>query len=270
MIFILVATWIGVKVLKYKGVVYQNPVRSKRVQTFVSIVVLATIGVSCFLTYQMIRKNIFLAKAQSFIEQQMVFPNTQVLTHKEYISDGKRYIDVTLIGSALPKDSLQLAMLNKLDSVGLGGTILQIKQGITVSSITSSTSTPGKDFADFYNIAQRELLQRESVIDSLNSIIKSHTWFNDQSMEIAPEIKVLFPTVKDIAMSKMIATPVENINADTLSIIFVKAERGFSENDRNKLTNYLRIRYNDPEIGLAVNPHGFPWPSEKPVEHKNE
>ena len=28
----------------------------------------------------------------------MVFPNTQVLTHKEYVEGNKRYIDVTLIG----------------------------------------------------------------------------------------------------------------------------------------------------------------------------
>ena len=47
---------------------------------------------------------------------------------------GARHIDVTLIGAALPKDSLQLAMLTKLDSVGLGGTVLTIKQGFSLEN----------------------------------------------------------------------------------------------------------------------------------------
>ncbi|MCH5237895.1 MAG: TIGR00341 family protein [Muribaculaceae bacterium] len=260
MLFILVATWIGVKVLKYKGVVYQNPIRSKRVQTLVTIIVFATIGVSCFLTYQMIRKNIFMAKAQAFIEQEMVFPNTQVLSHKEYVDGGKRYIDVTLIGTALPKDSLQLAMLNKLDSVGLGGTILQIKQGFSVSNMATTSGSPEKNFAEFYNLAQQELIQRQSMIDSLNGIIKSHTWFNDQSLVIAPEIKVLFPQIKDIALSKMVATPVEKMTPDTISIIFIRTNSGFTEKDKKKLTDYLKVKYNDPTLGISVNPYGFPWP----------
>lgn len=262
MIFILFATWIGVKILKYKSVIYQNPERSKRVQIFITVVVFCTVGVSAFLTYRMITKNIFLAKAQTFVEQEMVFPNTQVLSHKEYITGGKKYIDVTLIGTALPKDSLQLAMMNKLDSVGLGGTILQIKQGFSVASMAESSVEPQKNFAEFYNLAQQELLQRQSMIDSLKGVIKSHTWFNDQSAEIAPEVKVLFPMVKDIALAKMVATPVESVSPDTVSMIFVRARPGFTEVERKKLEEFLRVKFKDRELGLTVNPRNFPWPSE--------
>lgn len=262
MIFILFATWIGVKILKYKAVVYQNSKRSKHVQLFVTIVVFCTVGVSCFLTYQMIRKNIFYAKAQNFVEQQMVFPNTQVLSHKEYISGGKRYIDVTLIGNAMPKDSLQLAMLNKLDSVGLGGTILNIKQGFSVSAVNSE-ATPGKNFAEFYSMAQQELLQKQSVIDSLQDVIKGNSWFNEQSSELAPELKVLFPSVKDIALSQMVVTSLDTIRPDTVSMVFVKSSINISERERQKMIDFLRVRFKDDKLGLTVNPHGFPWPAEK-------
>ena len=261
MIFILFATWIGVKILKYKSVVYQNPSRSKRVQIFITIVVFCTIGVSCFLTYRMITKNIFLAKAQAFVEQQMVFPNTQVLSHKEYISSGKKYIDVTLIGTALPKDSLQLAMYNKLDSVGLGGTILQIKQGFSVSSMNTNNTSPEKNFAEFYSMAQQELLLKQTTIDSLKEVIGAHNWFNEQTSELAPELKVLFPGIRDIALSKMIVTSVEKISPDTVSMVFVKSAAYITETERKKLIDYLRLRLNDNSVGLTVNPQGFPWPT---------
>ena len=262
MVFILVATWIGVKLLKYKGVVYQNTVRNKRIQSFVTAVVVATIGVSCFLTYQMIRKNIFMAKAQAFVEQEMVFPNTQVLSHKEYIIGGKRHIDVTLIGSEMPRDSLQLAMLNKLDSVGLGGTILNIKQGFSVGSLPGQETSPARDFADFYNIAQQELLQKQTMIDSLKDQIRLHNWFDRQSMEVAPELAVIFPQVKDIALSKMVAASVEGGRQDTVRMVFVRSSTPFVEKERTKLLEYLKVRFDDKELGLTVNPQGFPWPSE--------
>ena len=260
MIFILFATWIGVKVLKYKAVVYQNPARSKHVQLFITIVVFCTIGVSCFLTYRMIRKNIFLAKAQAFVEQQMVFPNTQVLSHKEYMEGNKRFIDVTLIGTALPKDSLQLAMMNKLDSVGLGGTILQIKQGFSVN-LNDNTSSPEKNFAEFYSMAQQELLQKQSQIDSLRNIISARNWFDAQSSELAPEMKILFPAIQDIAISKMMVTSVDNVSPDTISMVFVRAVAPISQKEQNKLKDYLRLRLDDNGIGLTINPHGFPWPA---------
>lgn len=262
MVFILFATWIGVKLLHYKGVVYQNPIRNRRIQTFITIVVFATVGVSCFLTYQMIRRNVFMARAQAFVEQEMVFPNTQVLSHREFIDRGKRYIDVTLIGTALPLDSLKLALINKLDSVGLGGTILNIKQGFSVNALTSSSSNPEKDFSEFYEIAQRELLQKQTMIDSLKDIIKSHDEFNIQTLEVAPEIKILFPEVKDIALSKMIVTSIDSVTPDTVSMIFVKTGYAFTDRDRKKLMEFLRVRFNDSNIGLTVNPKGFPWPSE--------
>ena len=261
MVFILFATWIGVKILKYKAVVYQDTGRNKRLQTFVTIVVFCTVGVSCFLTYQMIRKNVFLARAQAFVEQQMVFPNTQVLSHKEYIEGGKKYIDVTLIGSSLPKDSLQLAMINKLDSAGLGGTILQIKQGFSVNSVNTNAMSPEKNFAEFYSMAQQEMLEKQSTIDSLKAVIKLHTWFSDQSPEIASEIGVLFPSIKDIALSKMVVTSVDSVKPDTVSMVFVKSSYYLPETERKKMIDYLRLRFKDEHIGLTVNPSNFPWPS---------
>ena len=62
MIFILFATWIGVKLMGYKKVVYQDARRYRRVQIIVYSIVFATVGISAFLTVGMISKNIFLNK----------------------------------------------------------------------------------------------------------------------------------------------------------------------------------------------------------------
>ena len=257
-VFILFATWIGVKLMKFKKVVYQDERRAKRIQIIVYTVVFLTIGVSAWLTYGMIRKNIFMAAAADFVENEMVFPNTQVLNHKEYVKGGKNYIDVTLIGASLPKDSLQLAMMNKLDSVGLGGTVLQIRQGF---SMTPQDIDESKNADKFYTLMQQEIASRQLQIDSLRSVIANAQSFSDESIAISPEVKVLFPSIDDIALSRMVATSISGTDRDTLNMVFVNAPRGLTPAERKKLIEYVGVRLHRKNIHLTMNPSGFPWPS---------
>lgn len=258
MIFILFATWIGVKLMGYKKAVYQNEKRAKKVQTIVYSIVGVTIAISIYLTAVMFNKSIFVSKASEFVEKEMVFPNTQVLNHKEYIEKGKRHIDVTLIGAALPKDSLQLAMMNKLDSVGLGGTILRIKQGF---SLTNREIDDEQNFDQFYRLMQSEIAAKDSQIDSLKDIVDTHRQFSEESVSLSPEIKVLFPSIQDIALSRMVAARIGDLSTDTVSMIFVNAPRGLTAQERKKLTEYISVRLNIKDINLTMNPSNFPWPS---------
>ncbi len=261
MIFIMVTTWVGVKLMGFKSVVFQDERRAQRVQRIVTAVVVATVCVSVYLTVVMIRKNVFIEKASEFVENQFVFPNTQVLSHREYIEGNTRRIDVTLIGEALPKDSLQLAMVNKMDSVGLGGTLLTIKQGF---SMANGKELDGEDRGQFYALMQNEIAQRQEEIDSLKSIVSLHKQFSDESVRVSPEVKVLFPAVKDIALARMVASAVGNDQVtDTIDMMFVNAPAGLTAADRRKLTEYVEVRLNRKNIHLTLNPSGFPWPSSK-------
>lgn len=262
MMFIFVASWIGVKLFRFKPVIYQDATRARKVKTIVYIVLAGMLGLSAYLTVVMVQKNIFIERASKFVQNEMVFPNTQVLNSKEYVEGNKRYIDVTLIGEALPKDSLQLAMMNKLDSCGLGGTILNIKQGFAMSK---GGAADLKDESQFYTLMQSELTRQQTMIDSLRGVIATSQEFNEESGKIAPEIKVLFPSVRDIALSQMVASTTEKSNVtDTLNMIFVNAPNGLSQAERSKLIDYVDVRLKKGHLHLTVNPSSFPWPSAKP------
>lgn len=260
MIFIFFATWIGVKVLRYKKVVYNNEDRAKKIQRIVYLIVGITVAISVYLTVNMIGKSIFINEASKFVESEMIFPNTQVLNHREYVEKGKKYIDVTLIGAALPKDSLQLAMMNKLDSVGLGGTVLNIKQGF---SIAAGEIDDEKNFVKFYKLMQSEIASRQNEIDSLKALVNHHRQFSDESVRVSPEVKILFPSVKDIALSQMVATQIDGGARDTVSMLFVNAPSGLPLKERKKLIEYIEVRLKSKNIHMTLNPSDFPWPSSK-------
>lgn len=256
-IFILFASWTGVKLMGFKSLPGAETPRAKHVKWTVYTLVCLTVALSVWLTIGMFRKNIFMAQASEFVEREMVFPNTQVLNHREYIDKGKRYIDVTLIGAALPKDSLQLAMLNKLDSAGLGGTVLHITQGF---SMDRAAMRSDGDFNRFYQLTQQQIATSQQEIDSLRAVIKLHGEYGAQTLKIAPEVSVLFPMVKDIALSRMVATSPQGNTTDTLHLLLVNAPGGIGAADRRKLTGYARVRLADSTLRLVVNPGGIPWP----------
>ena len=269
MIFILVATWIGIKLMGFTRVTYGNEVRHTRIRWIIYTVVAGTIGVSVWLTVMMIQKNIFYARADEFVKREMVFPNTQVLSHEDIYEHGKKTISVTLIGEALPKDSLQLAMMQKLDSAGLGGTMLDIRQGYTARN----TAQSNLDTSDkFYSIMQQELFAKQATIDSLKGVIKTAASFSRESLVLTPEIRVLFPAVREVAFSNLVTSIPESEKLDTLHMAFINAPGGLSTTERNKLREYLELRLNEKGVHLAVNPAGFPWPKaeEKVPAENNE
>ena len=255
MIFILFATWIGVKLLDYKSVTYQSSNRARKVRSIMYSIITATIIFSCYLTYEMIKKNLFLSEATDFVEREMIFPNTQVLSHKEYISKGNRYIDVTLIGQALPKDSLQVALMAKLDSIGLGGTILKITQGF---SITENENTP--DYDKYFYLLQNQLVQSQRQIDSLQNLLNRRDNLYDKTKDIAPEIKILFPQITDIATANMSATTIANMRTDTVDIVVIHASTNINNNEYKKLEEYIKLRLGLRTVHLSINPPKFPWP----------
>lgn len=257
-IFILVATWIGVKLMKYTRVSYGSLQRYHRIRWILYVVVVATIGVSVWLTVTMISKNVFYAKADEFVRNEMVFPNTQVLNHEELYEHGKRIINVTLIGEALPKDSLQLVMMHKLDSVGLGGTLLNIKQGFSMSTAALEAEADGDD-EKFIQLMHAELLAKQNEIDSLKNVISAGNMFSQGSEVLAPELKVLFPGIRDVAFANTVATRPDTEKADTLHIAFINVPGGLGAAERKKLKEYIELRLNQPDVQMSINPANFPW-----------
>lgn len=257
MIFIFFATWIGVKLMGFKKVVYQNESRARKIKAIAYTAVIATIGVSIYLTVIMINNNIFLDKASKFVETQMVFPNTQVLNHNEYVKDGKKYINVTLIGDALPKDSLQLAMLNKLDSVGLGGTVLNIKQGFSLSK----TELAEKDNSDqfVYQMLQNELARKNAEVDSLYGIIKNNSEFTQITSDLIPELKIIFPSLQDLAVGSILIARDANEKSDTANIVYVKSGITLTNKEKKQMSDLIELRLKKKNIHIIDNPASFPW-----------
>ena len=245
----------------------QDTARARRIQVLVYTIVIATVGVSAYLTAIMLQKSIFMERAAQFVQTEMVFPNTQVLSHREYVERGARHIDVTLIGDPLPKDSLQLAMTRRLDEAGLGGTRLNIHQGFSIERAQPGPVTNNEEASRMYAIMQSQLAARQNTVDSLSRIIDGQRRVTDAAVRLSPEVRVVFPGVSAMAMTHTVASDVSgDIPSDTVYLLMVNAPRGLAAAERKRLADYAAVRLNLPAVDICVNPPAFPWPEAKTEE----
>lgn len=248
-IYIAFATTIGVKIMKYTPKEFVDARRAKKVKQTVYWCVILTMLPSVYLTYTMIRDNNFSMRASRFVESEFNFPSTQVLNYNARTVNGQRIIDVTLIGRLLPTDSLDLVMSSRLDQFGLEGTKLKIIQGNTYDDIDISSMSSSM-LKDIYQITQSTINHQKMTIDSLISIDAKRQKEDSISAIISPEIKILFPEIKEIAITKTVFSNIEQQKLDTINVALVEYYTRLDYSQEHKFKEYLQARLKTEQINI--------------------
>jgi len=246
-IYIGLATFIGVKLMHFKRMQSAVPERARRMRRFVYTIAILTLLPSIYLTYNMLRQERFEMNAGRFVTDEFRFSSTQVLSHSASIDHGERIVNVTLIGKVLPQDSLMLAMSAKLQYYGLKGVKLNIIQG---DGATGARDLTGHSVKEIYEMAQNSLVQKQEVIDSLRQILSAHNDRDSISARLAPELKVVFPQVSEIAVTKAVFGNIETGGLDTVNIALVNYSTPISPVSQSELARYLaaRLRVNSVRL----------------------
>lgn len=250
-VFIALATFIGVKMLKYKPVSVNDPVRAKKVQKWVYTVAILTLLPSIYLTYNMIRENNFSLDVTKFVAGECKWPDTRVVNvHTDWHSRHPSVITLTLIGRIMPRDSLTTALASRLGYYGLNGAQIAIVQG-------DMPDNAHQDAKSLYDASQHIISAKQAAIDSLQRVIDATTI--SAASALLPEIHVVFPNVRDMAMNRSVfalAVPdsVKTIPTDTINTALVTVRGDFPYSERERLSKYLATRLHLPEVAVVVIP----------------
>ena len=237
-IYIALATFIGVKLMHYQQHPNDNPARARKVRHIIYTVAVLTMLPSLYLTYNMLRQSRFAASASKFVAEECCFPNTRVLSSDAVMAHGERTLTITLIGKTLPADSLELALTARLAAYGLAGTRLEIIQGDAPSLVDMS----GSSVRDIYEMAQANIIQSRVTIDSLNTVIADYRHNDTIAGRLAPEMKVLFPQVKYLAVTQSVFGEVDNGRLDTLDLALVTYSSPMPASRQLEMERYLQAR----------------------------
>ncbi len=247
-IYIAFATFIGVKLMKYKSVQEADTARARRVRRIVYTLAILTMLPSVYLTYNMLKQSKFTSEADRFVAAECRFPDTQVLQRNAYYQDGERYLSLTLVGRTLPLDSLRLALSSKLQYYGLSGTHLLFIQG----GDTTDRNGPQSGISDLYVMTQATISRQQTTIDSLQAILALEKESAISAPEVSPEIKVLFPSVERIGISATVfCQPSDPAATDTAIVALIHSHGRLSKDESTRLSDYLKARLGFEKVSVV-------------------
>lgn len=250
-VFISLSTYIVVRVLKYPHKEFLDKKREQTVRRYMMIIVTCTIIPSLYLTYRVFKDTLFDQQVRSFVNKELDFPNTQILSRTVAVDTaGHKALSVVLLGDEVPDVMIEAARARMTD-YGLGGIGLNVQQGFgTDVDINELKSVLMKDL--YHN--NEELVRAQAAqIDSLKHTVDRYRRASHLALSLTPELRVLYPQVERLACTPtIIANTVEN-KPDTVLLVYVKAKKALTPDEQRKLSQWMAARTEEKNIKLIID-----------------
>lgn len=217
-VFISLATFIGVRVMRFQRKQFVDKAREKLVKRYIVAIAVLTMCPAVYLTYGIVKETFYQSAANSFISTELQFPETQVLSRE--ISFEKREIKVVLLGKEIPEDQLALVR-SKMDRYKLHDTKLVVFQGMNQNGTMDISNIRTLVMEDFYKNTESRLLAQREELDSLHNVLAAFSGSGQVDARMGQEMKVLFPEVRTISLSKSLQLNVDSARTDTLTFAIV-------------------------------------------------
>lgn len=249
-VFISLATFLVVRLLKFPKKEFLDKQREKVVNRYIGLIVIFTICPSIYLSYNLVRETYFNTRAQQFISDELDFPNTQILS--KTITDNKdgKNIKVILIGSPVPEAMIVNAR-ERMARYGLGNATLDIQQGVGQEA-PDINKLKGLLMQDLYKNSEEILRSQSLQIDSLEQNLKQYRVQSQLAEQIVPEMRVLFPAVTELSCANTLLMNVETNKPDSVLLVYLKSEKKITREQQDKMSEWLAARLESKNIKLII------------------
>lgn len=249
-VFISLATYLVVRLLKYPKKVFLDKQREKKVTRYVGAIVLFTIVPSVYLSYNLIRSSYFYNRVHEFVVSELAFPNTQILNKTVTYEKNDREVKVVLIGETVPDAMIDAARV-KMPKYGLKDVRLVVEQGFGKEA-TDINELKSLLMKDLYKNSQEVLRAQSRQIDSLKQEINHYRSYSRLTQELMPEMKVLFPYVEEASCSHTYLMHADTLRSDTVVLVYLKSKVRMSEADKKKFKEWLAARAEVKNVKLLI------------------
>ena len=250
-VFISLSTYIVVRMLKYPNKEILDKKRKQTVRRYMMIIVTCTIIPSLYLTYRVLRNTVFDEQVRSFVNKELDFPNTQVLSKTIAVDTaGRKEINVVLLGEAVPDMMIETARARMRD-YGLGGIGLNIQQAF--GSDVDVNELKAVLMKDLYK-NNEELVQAQAMqIDSLKHTVDRYRRASHLALSLTPELRVLYPQVERLACTPTIIANTVQDKPDTVLLVYVKIKNALTPDEQRKLSQWMAARTEEKNIKLIID-----------------
>ncbi len=246
-VFIALATVIGIRAIHLKQHGFANTAVEKRVKTILLLLALCTALPSAYLAVNLVRDEVFKARANAFIAKEFVFEKSQVIDVKT--DPGARRIDVSLIGDPVSAETLK-RIETRLTDMKLDGVRIALhqmgEQHIDVTELKSSL------LSDLLQESQTMIKQQDARIRTLQGELAARDALLVQAADVAAELRQLYPETQRVFFADGVeisaaGAPVRMIYLNLLT------PRALPDRERRRIADWFKARMKSDAVSVRFD-----------------
>ncbi len=244
-VFIAFAALIVCQYLEFPIRSIVDPGKKKKVNQFISVIILVTIVPSVFFGYQLVKNEKFAQNSKAFLREVAVVESNYLQNEK--VSPAQHSVELVYSGYGLSDQNIEdiklAGLRHKLDTAKIS-----ISESFSTSSIKESTrkfQSESEILSSKLSATNFALKTTESKLDSLKSI----PMFGEK---ILLEIKALYPQITQCAYSESYTF---TANKDTTMrsdikpfVIFTAAPKSLDAREKVRINSWLKKRLDNQHV----------------------
>lgn len=245
-VFITLSTFIGIRLLRLPRHAFVNQDTERRVGTVMWVVALATTLPSIYLAVNLVKAEVYRARANDFVQDAFAFRDAFVVDTR--IDPSARSIDVSLVG--MPIAPANLARIERrLESAGLGGTQIRVHQTgrndpVDVGALRTQV------LGDVIQQGQAALAQTERKLQDAERALQARGALDAQATSIALELRAQEPTVVTVGVSRGSSIDADG-NRVPLTQLSVATAEALDAESRKRIERWFRARTSDEQAVVS-------------------
>ena len=215
-VFIALATFLGVKLLRFHTLPSISPERARYGKRLVSAVVIVTLLPAAFMTVNIVSQEVQRREIGKFVEKELQQSGTQILS----AAPQHDTLRVVAVGRVISDDELADARSR------LGYYKMKVKE-LSVIQATGAEAAAA---------VSSELTSLYAQLAAANSQLESYTRYDTLSARVTAEAAALFPRIGEVRIGR--------VGSDvTVHVMIIPSAE---ELDVDKVREWLRVRLQDP------------------------
>ncbi|WNH08118.1 DUF389 domain-containing protein [Thalassobellus suaedae] len=248
-IFIALATFVVLKVLRFPMLKYVNSAKRKRIGRIASLVAIVVMVPAVWTFINVLQESNFTRDAKAFVNNELT-----VLPHYEYIkknaiynySDNKTHaIELNTFGlDEIPESTIEVIKKRMSNYNALSNTKLVLNQNKSknLDNFKYMEELRTRDSLDLLSQTQK-IAFLEKKVSKLSKLEKNYIPFE----ELTKEVKINYETIEQFSYANVVNSNFTKI--DTISVFSVKwvdslAKEDFRKKDKEKLEKWLKLKLN--------------------------
>lgn len=244
-VFIAAATVYTVRLLKFPIWSTADEAFKKRIDNWVSAIVIATAVPSIYFGYRLVQQEQFSNAAASFIRNESYIEGDYLL--RSDVNAREKSIRLIYGGRHIP-DSVKSALVARAPDYAIDGAEIVIQQGFSIedqnrlSSMSKITDERGEEIKRLQSLLARHLANEDSLRKK-----------NEMGGQILQELKPLFPEITGCGVSELIVFEGSNRRHRYLSLSIKSSSLRRTSAQTEKITRWFQSRSGRDSVKVYID-----------------